>query len=123
MELRDTQPFVYIATPYSKYAEGIEAAWRDASIASARLIERGVRVYCPIAHTHPIAVHGGIDPYAHTIWLPVDKPFMDLAGAIVVVMMPGWQESYGIKHEIDVFMAAEKPVFYLSWPDLEVVDA
>ena len=106
----------YLATPYSKYPEGIEKAFQHACEAAAHLVREGKLVYCPIAHTHPVAVYGGLDPFDHDIWLPQDRPFMDGAAGLIVVMMPGWAESYGIGEEIKIFRAAGKPVEYMEWP-------
>lgn len=115
-KLRIQSGFWYVGTPYSKYAAGIEQAWTDACLACARLIEAGVPVYSPIAHTHPIAVLGEIDPYAHDIWLPADRPLMEAAHGMILLMMPGWRESRGIWHEVEHFWRAGKPVVPLAWP-------
>jgi hypothetical protein len=121
--LRGIVPFVYLATPYSKYPAGQEAAYRDASTAAAELVRQNIPVFCPIAHTHPIAVYGNIDLLDLSIWLPADKPFIDLAGAIAVVQMEGWYVSNGITHEIATFRRQSKPIFKLAWPNLDVVQA
>lgn len=104
----------YLATPYSKYPEGIEAAFRDACKVSARLIEAGVRVFSPIAHSHPIAVHGNLNPLDHDMWLPVDAPMMRGAYGLLVAKLPTWESSYGISVEIDAFRQANKPVTFLE---------
>ena len=115
-ELRAIRPYVYLATPYSRYPAGIDAAFDEACRCAAWLILHQVRVYCPIAHTHPIARKGGIDPHAHAIWLPADMPFMDGAGAIVTAMMESWRDSYGIQQEISTFAKAGKPCLFIEWP-------
>jgi len=120
LDLLATYPLVYLGTPYTKYADGIEAAFVDASRLAAVLLRAGVRVYCPISHTHPIAVHGRIDPLDHAIWLPFDRAMMDASAAMVVGMLPGWGDSFGVQHEIDVFTAAGKPVHYLDPVDVGV---
>lgn len=107
-------PLVYLGTPYSKYPAGIEQAFIDAAKLTGRLLTEGVKAYSPIAHTHPIAIHGNLDPYDHKIWLPFDAAIMEKADAMIVAMMPSWQDSYGIKHEIEIFTKAGKPVFYLN---------
>ncbi len=106
--------FFYLATPYSKYPAGLHAAFIEACKQTALLIQAGVRVYSPIAHTHPAAIHGHIDPLNHGIWLPADKPFMDAAKGLIVCKMASWGHSYGIAHEIEVFEAAKKPVVYMT---------
>ncbi len=109
------EPFWYLATPYSKYDKGIEAAFEEAAKATASLIKCGVRVYCPIAHTHPIAVYGKLDPLDHTIWLPADMPLMEAAVGLIVVKMEGWNNSKGIKEEIKKFREDSKPILYMEW--------
>ena len=45
-------PFWYLATPYSKFPGGLDAAYVEACKAQALLIKAGVPVFCPISHTH-----------------------------------------------------------------------
>lgn len=111
---------IYLGTPYSKYPKGLEAAFKDASALTAKLLRAGVKVYSPIAHTHPVAIYGHLDPLDHAIWLPFDRAIMDKADAMLVAEMTGWKESRGIAHEIDVFTAAQKPVYYINPDTLEV---
>lgn len=106
----DRKSLLYLATPYSRYPGGIERAFQDAAELAARLLTAGYRVYSPIAHTHPIAIHGGLDPLDHTIWLPFDETMMLAADAILVAHMEGWQASKGIAHEIAFFRDHGKPI-------------
>ena len=103
----------YLATPYTKYPAGIEQAFVDAAACAARLLKAGVKVYSPIAHTHPLAIHGGLDPLDHSIWLPFDQAMMDAADALIVAHLPGWNESFGVAHEIDFFAKAGKPIVHI----------
>lgn len=104
----------YVASPYSKYPEGIEQAWINVCKITGKLISAGVPVYSPIAHTHPIAIYAEIDPYSHDIWLPADEPMMANAYGLIVVMMDGWMVSYGIGVEVDYFVEHCMPVVYIS---------
>lgn len=112
-DLPQIESYWYLATPYSKYPGGIEEAWRAACVFAGELIRHGIPVYSPIAETHPIAIHSGINPYSHDIWLPADKPKMDAAGGLIVAKLAGWQDSYGIAEEIKAFTKAGKPIVYL----------
>lgn len=116
----DKSALYYLATPYTKYPRGMHAAFEDASALAARMLVAGYRVYSPIAHTHPLAVHGGLNPADHSIWLPFDEAMMKAADALIVAEMPGWRDSFGIKHEIAFFNAARKPVFYLAPQSLAI---
>lgn len=105
----------YLATPYSKYMDGnLELAFRDAAALAAKLMLAGVKVYSPIAHTHPLAIYGDVDPLDRDIWLPFDEAMMSAADVLIVAHMKGWQASRGIAHEIEFFERAGKPIFDLD---------
>jgi hypothetical protein len=106
--------FFYVASPYTKYPGGIDIAHVDICRITAELIKRGVPVYSPIVHTHPIARFGDIDPLSHEIWLAADAPLMDSAFALIVVKMTGWGVSYGVSEEMKRFAAAGKPIWFLD---------
>lgn len=120
--LKRVSGYVYLATPYSKYPAGLEAAYWGACTIAGKLIKHGVPVFCPIAHTHPIADFCEMDPLDHSIWIPADKPMMDGAAALVVALMASWRESYGISIEIEHFRSAGKPVYYLDLESFELSD-
>jgi len=105
--------YYYLATPYSKYPGGIDWAYRLACEQAAWLIKQGVPVFSPIAHSHGIADHGGINPFDHGVWLPADKPMMAAASALIVVKAPGWKESLGIAYEIKEFKSEGKPIWWM----------
>lgn len=131
-KLRDVEADWYVATPYSKYpGVGVPGrlfrllrwrrgllwlAFREAARATAVLVRHGIPAYSPIAHTHPVAIFGRLDPLDHTIWLPADARQMAAAVGLIVVKMPTWDSSYGIAHEVDAFRAAGKPILYMEWP-------
>lgn len=111
----------YLATPYTKFHLGIECAFEDASALAARLLVIGVHAYSPIAHTHPIAIHGNLDPRDHSIWLPFEERMMDAADVLIVAMMPGWNKSKGVAHEVDFFKKDGKPIYLLNPSNLAIV--
>lgn len=114
--LRAADGYHYLASPYSKYPHGLDAAFIEASKAAAMLVQAGIKVFCPIAHSHPIAEHGRIDALDHDIWLPADAPLMRAASGLIVCKMETWEDSYGISVEIGDFEAAGKPIHYMDWP-------
>lgn len=120
MNLSHLQTFdlLYVGTPYSRYPGGIELAFIDTCKLTARLLQVGLKAYSPIAHMHPVSIYGDIDPMDHSIWLPIDKVMMDKADAMLVAMMTGWETSKGIRHEIQAFVEAGKPVYFMSPDDL-----
>ena len=110
----------YIASPYTKYLHGIDQAYKDVCAVAAVLITHGVKVFAPICHSHSIATHGNINPLNHNMWLAADEPMMDAADALVIVKLDGWNESYGVDYEVDVFKAADKDIFYLNPNTMEL---
>lgn len=115
IERKARTPLYYLATPYTKYHGGdIELAFRHAATLAARLLKIGLKVYSPIAHTHPVAKHGDIDPLDLSIWLPFDEAMMQACDELIVARMDGWNESIGVRHEINYFARAGKPVTYLD---------
>lgn len=105
--------FYYLASPYSLYNGGIEAAYIEACKQTAILIRAGVPVLSPIAATHGPAIYGKINPKDHSIWLPLDRHYMEAAKGLIVCMMDGWNESLGMAYEIDYFERARKPIVYM----------
>jgi hypothetical protein len=112
--------FWYLATPYSKWVGGMDDAFDHASVLAGRLLKKDVHVFSPIAHSHPIAKSGGIDPADHGIWLKLDEVFMRAAFGILVADMPGWHDSFGVKEEIRWFTKHKKPVYLLKTENLAV---
>lgn len=109
------RPFLwYIATPYSAAPDGKEVAHRLAYMALRELWRRGVRAFCPIAHSHS----AGLDlPQDHEFWMTVDRPFMDRCDGLLVFRHAGWKESRGVTEEIQTFSRAGKPVEFVYDPN------
>ncbi|MGA9855097.1 MAG: DUF1937 family protein [Gammaproteobacteria bacterium] len=116
-----TARLAYLASPYTKYPRGIDAAFGDVCALAAPLIRTGVNVFSPIAHSHPIAVNGGHDPLDQDFWKEIDAIFLDKCDVLIVAHMDGWKESRGIAHEIEVFERAGKPIFDLDPMSLSMV--
>lgn len=114
--LKNRDGFYYLASPYSRYPDGLEAAFVEVCQAAAWLIENGICVFCPIAHSHPIALHGGIDPARHDIWMPADTPLLIAAEGLIVCQLPGWSHSQGVTAEIALARKLDKPMFMMRWP-------
>lgn len=113
-------PLCYVGTPYTFYSDGLEAAWLEACRISGELVKRGVKVFCPITHGHAIAVYGGIDQLDTNIWYEQNAIFMKKCDCLIVAMMKTWEISKGLEQEIQYFLEASKPVYYLDPATLEV---
>lgn len=113
-ELRETPGFWYLGSPYSKYPLGHERAARVIEQIAGELMKLGVRLFCPIAHSHAIAVASGIDPFCHKTWMDQDLAFTPAAVGLIVAKMQSWEISTGLTQEQREFVDAQKPVYYLD---------
>jgi hypothetical protein len=104
----------YLATPYTHYALGTEAAFIEASRIAGQLAEQGIIVFSPIAHSHPLAAYGGLDSLDGKFWKTFDAPFICVCDCLIIAMMDGWRASEGVTHEIAEFRKAGKPILYLD---------
>lgn len=112
--------YFYLATPYTKFPAGHEAAFQMAARLTARLMLNGVKVFSPIAHSHPIARFMAPERVTdHDMWMAMDEPLMNAASGMIVVTAESWEASKGMQEEIKRFTAAGKPVIYWA-PDCAI---
>lgn len=104
----------YLATPYSDAPGGQEHAYRIACIIAANLIRKGVMVFSPIAHGHPIATLGGIEGRDGLTWERINGDVLATCEGLIVAMMPGWDTSAGIKAEIQAAYDWMMPIWYMD---------
>jgi hypothetical protein len=104
---------VYVATPFSKYEEGMTVAYEHACQVTGELLRYNINAFSPIVHSYGISAHANIDPLDHKFWMRVDKPHMDKCDALVVAQLDGWDESIGVGMEIKAFRNAGKPIHFI----------
>lgn len=104
----------YLATPYSKYREGLTAAYEMACRNAAFLLRNGVPVFSPIAHTHSIARFSDIDARDMQFWLDSDWPVLSKCDGLIVVEADGWRESYGVGKEVEFMEQNRRSIFYMK---------
>jgi uncharacterized protein DUF1937 len=112
---------VYVASPYTNFARGLDAACREVSIIAAAMMRAGIHVFCPVAHSHTIAMLSGIDPKDHAFWLDQDRPLQDSCDALAIVKLDGWHRSEGIKAEFAQACVRNHPIYYIDPDTLQVV--
>ena len=112
-------PFYYLASPYSRYPAGLDAAYTDVARLAGRLMALGYHVFSPIAHCHTAGRLEQLPP-THEFWLALDFKFIDRTDALLVAMLPGWDVSDGVTAEIDYARRTGKPVYFLNPETLEI---
>jgi hypothetical protein len=105
----------YLASPYTPLGEGDDREQRflAACKAAAKLMLEGRVVFCPIAHSHPIEQFfpsKGAGPF----WERQDAPYLTFCTELVVLCLPGWEKSSGVRHEIEVAQFRKIPISYID---------
>lgn len=104
---------VYAASPYTRQPNR-DTACREVCLVVAELMKAGVYAISPIAHSHTVAMLSGLNPTDHSFWLDQCRPLQDACDAMVIVKLPGWDESDGIKAEWAQAWVNEQPIYYLD---------
>lgn len=110
---------IYLATPYNHPDPAVrELRFVLACSIAGHLMRDRVYLFCPIAHTHPIALQGNL-PYGWDYWQEYDRLMLAACDELWIVQMDGWERSEGIKGEIEIAKGLGKRVFYLDPVSLE----
>jgi hypothetical protein len=90
-----------------------ESRFRAVCRVAARLMGEGRHVFSPIAHTHPIAMAGTL-PTGWEYWREYDRAMLSACSSVIVLRLPGWQESAGIAGELAIARELGLPVEYID---------
>lgn len=113
---------IYLASPYSHPDPAVrEQRFRAACRMAGELMRQGVRVFSPIAHTHPIALEGDL-PLGWDFWEQFDREMIAACEAVVVLTLDGWRESKGVTAEIAIAKELGIPVSTCDMADNEMID-
>lgn len=91
---------IYIASPYSSPVERVrqERFYRVRSYAIL-LLQKGQIAFSPIVYGHQFTMMGF--PGDHLAWLDFNEHMLLTATEMHLLMLPGWEGSSGVKHELD----------------------
>lgn len=107
---------IYLATPYSDPDKNVqEKRFEQACKVAGELMRRGVNVFSPIAHTHPIAQHCEL-PTGWEFWEQYDRQHIGLCSEVLVVKMAGWEQSKGVQAEIKIAKSLGIPINFMENP-------
>lgn len=109
----------YLAHPYTVlYEDGTNDLRAEkenfikASKISATLLRKGVKIFSPISHSHPIHVHGKLVGTNFEAWLSLNKDFMK--ACVGIILCDGWQGSRGCNFEHYYFKLVKKQILTLQ---------
>ncbi len=107
---------IYIASPYTGTVAEMDHRFKLAAGYVARLCGGDSIPYSPIVHFHPVAV-------AHTLpcdisyWRTVNIAMLRRCDGVHVLLLDGWDQSVGVKFEMDLAADLNLPLGMISWPE------
>lgn len=109
----------FIAGPYTHADPAVRQYRHDClTRAYAQIIASRKSGVCCITLTHMpdvfLSQQQQVETLGSDFWTDADVPFMHMARRLVVVMLPGWEESSGTQKEIAYFRHHGKPIEYVS---------
>ncbi len=120
-----SKSYIYLASPYTALREDntyddilMQERYTAVTECFQKLVAAGLIVYCPITMSHHIDclhrnLHGNRMP--PEFWYEFDKPFIQHASQLFILKLPGWEESKGLKDEIETAKDRHIPVTYLEF--------
>lgn len=100
--------FIYLASPYTGNEE---VNFLLTEKFTAIQMKCGLHIFSPIVHCHEIAKKFNLDA---AFWRAYNYGMLDVAVALWVLCLPGWEKSVGVKGEIKRARERKIPVVYVS---------
>lgn len=104
-------PLIYLAHPYIRSPE--ENYNMAAKYAAERVLQ-GEFIIAPVLMYHPIKKKHSL-PSDTEWWLRYDFQLLAACDELRVLMLPGWQQSVGVKNEIAMAKSLGKPITYAKF--------
>ena len=102
--------YYYLASPYSHPDPAVEdARFAEAGRFVAWAFRRGIHVFSPIVHCHPLARAHGLAGDA-AAWAAFDRAMISSARGVLLLAIDGWRQSVGVSVEIFQARSTGKPV-------------
>ena len=107
--LKDVDPaLIYLASPFAHpSAEVREARLEAVRYVCGKMIDEGRIVLSPLVYAGELAQRGFHAPQGWYAW---DLQFLARADELLVLQLPGWQESKGVLVEIAAAQARNLPI-------------
>ncbi len=107
------QPRVYLSSPYSLRRDRTVAE-EEAREAAEMLMRLNVAAFSPLVHGAGVARSAPAirDGWRHEDWMRWCLPWLHASDIVVVLSARGWEQSAGVRQEIEAAEAANIPVLH-----------
>lgn len=105
---------IYLASPYTHALSAVQYdRFAAACVAAGHLLREGKHVFSPIAHSHPIARWAKLGTLAAD-WRAYNLEMLGMCNRLVVLRLPGWEESVGVRMEVAWARERGMPVEFMD---------
>jgi hypothetical protein len=112
--LRRRIELIYLASPYSHPDPAVRNARYEAVARYTILaIREGFVIFSPIVYGHQLALTGDLPTDAEW-WRSFNETVIAACDSMIVLQIDGWQESLGVKMEIEFAASRNIPVVFGS---------
>ena len=109
-------PLTYLAAPYRHPEKSVRDARLEAvSRVASELSEIDRRVFCPLAYAASL-LENGFGLKDDEWWYDYDLGWLSHCAGLIVLMLPGWSESMGVRLEIEAAESWRIPIFRMDPP-------
>ena len=106
--------YYYLASPYTHKDPTVrQQRYEEVQYYTGLFVLNNLHIFSPIVHSHDLAVKYAL-PVDITFWKDYCEAMLQPALAIWVLQLPGWDDSNGIKSEIEFAMANKIPISYVD---------
>jgi hypothetical protein len=107
-------PLIYLAAPYSHSDNYVRhRRFLEINRVTGHLFSKGLYVFSPISHTHPIKETCNLDG-GWEFWAGYDRKMIEVSDFLYVLTLEGWKDSIGVTAEIKLAsIVLNKPVSYI----------
>jgi hypothetical protein len=105
----------YLASPYTHKDPAVVAGRaHQAALATVHLLTKHptVNIFSPIVHSHTLHLAGMGGDWK--TWKAIDTDFIERMDGLVILRLPGWEDSVGVNAEIEIARELGVPIFALD---------
>lgn len=104
--------YIYLASPYSHELASVrEERYHAACKKTAQYANKGISVFAPIVHSHPVAAFMAPEKTMDfDLWMKMDLPLLKDAHELHVLCLEGWRSSRGVTREIEFAQQCGIPI-------------
>ncbi len=106
---------IFVSSPYThKDKEVVNKRYEDVSKYAGKLVSEGKTTFSPITYGHVLCGFQEM-PTDFEFWKNFCFDFLNKCDEFHVLMLDGWEESVGVKAEIEYAERLEIPIVYVEY--------